>query len=120
MANEFGKAIQELRRTLGVTLYVMAQRMGVSSAFLSNIENGKKRVPDNFVDKLAEKFPEVKEQYNRFVGLANKARNEVVVSLQDASSDDANLATALARKFSGLTEEQKKNLWAILDNNKKQ
>jgi transcriptional regulator with XRE-family HTH domain len=96
----------------------MAQRMGVSSAFLSNIENGKKRVPDSFVDKLAESFPEVRVQYDRFVGLANKARNEVVLSLQDSSSDDANLATALARKFSGLTEEQKKNLWAILDNNK--
>lgn len=118
MANEFGSAIQELRRALGITLYVMAQRMGVSSAFLSNIENGKKRVPDSFVDKLAESFPEVRVQYDRFVGLANKARNEVVLSLQDSSSDDANLATALARKFSGLTEEQKKNLWAILDNNK--
>lgn len=114
MANELGKAIQELRRTLSITLYTMAQKLGVSSAFLSGVENGKKRVPDNFIDKLAEAFPSVKADYDKYTALANKARNEVVVRLDGGSLHDADLATALARKFGGLTDDQKKQLWSIL------
>lgn len=115
MANNFGSAMQELRRTLGITLYLMAQKLGVSSAFLSSIENGKKRVPENFVDKLIEHFPEAGGMQSTLTALANKAREQVILPLQGASYDDADLATALARKFSGLTEEQKKSLRAIIE-----
>ena len=92
--------------------------MGMSTAFLSSIENGRKRVPDDFVEKLGRAVPSVQEQTSELESLANQARKQVVLPLPSASRQDADLATALARKFNNLSDEQKARIRAILDNYK--
>ena len=118
MATEFGDALHKIRQLAGLTLFEVAQKMNISTAFLSAIENGRKRVPDDFVEKLGNALPEAKTQSQTLDALANQARQQVVVSLAKASRQDADLATVLARKFSTLSEEQKKYIRAVLDNYK--
>lgn len=116
MATEFGKEVQQLRQLAGMTLYEVAEKMGMSSAFLSAVENGRKRVPEDFVEKLGRAVPAARVQSDVLESLANQARKQVVVPLPKASRQDADLATSLARKFNSLSEEQKKYIRAILDN----
>ena len=116
MATEFGKRVQQLRQLNGLTLFEVAQKMGVSSAFLSAVENGRKRVPDEFVEKLGAVVPAAHEQAHELEALANQARRQVVVPLPKASRQDADLATVLARKFNSLSEAQKDRIREIIDN----
>lgn len=118
MAAEFGSTVQRLRRLAGLTLYEVAQRMKISTAFLSAVETGRKRVPEGFVQKLAAAFPEAKAEESLLETLASQARKQVVVPLEQASRKDADLATVLARKFNSLSEAEKDRIREIIDNHK--
>ena len=118
MATEFGKKLQQLRQLGGMTLHDVAQKMGVSTAFLSAIENGRKRVPDDFVGKVGAVLPVARQQADELEALASQARQQVVVPLPQASRKDADLATVLARKFNSLSEAQKDRIREIIDNYK--
>lgn len=41
-ANEFGKAIKEKRKKLGYTQAYISEVSGISTSFISDLENGKK------------------------------------------------------------------------------
>lgn len=117
MATEFGSTVQRLRQLAGMTLFEVAQKMDISTAFLSAVENGRKRVPEDFVVKLAAALPKAKEKVDQLESLASQARGQVILPLPRATAQDADLATALARKFNSLSPSQKKRIKAILDNN---
>ena len=116
MATEFGSTVQRLRQLAGLTLFEVAQKMNISTAFLSAVENGRKRVPEDFVQKLAAAMPEAKEKVDELESLASQARGQVILPLPKATPQDADLATVLARKFNSLSPTQKKRIRAILDN----
>lgn len=49
---EFGKAIRKARIDASETLSSMAKAIGVSSSFLSSVENGKKKMPQDKSKKI--------------------------------------------------------------------
>lgn len=110
MTTQFGKELKKLRIDLGITLMDMAQKVEVSAAFLSAIETGRKRVPDGTLDVLAARFPQIASERNKYEVLINQARREVSVSLHNATYEDAQLATALARRFNTLSAEDKQQI----------
>ena len=110
MTTQFGKELKKLRIDLGITLMDMANKINVSAAFLSAIETGRKRIPDGTLDVLASAFPAIAKERDKYEVLVNQARREVSVPLNDASYEDAMLATALARRFSSLSAEDKERI----------
>ena len=50
MVTSFGKALRKLRIDRGMVLKNMADMLGVSSAYLSAIELGKRAIPDSLVN----------------------------------------------------------------------
>ena len=77
----FGKAMKILRLSAGISQKVMAQDLGVSSSFLSNMEMGRKKINPDWVEKISEYFhrrgapvpsnlPEMADATNGFVSLA--------------------------------------------------
>ena len=112
----FGKELKKLRIDLGITLAEMANTVGISSAFLSAVENGRKKAPATLLDSLASNYKEVRDHKNRYEILINQARSEVVLQLNNPSYKDSSIATALARKFGTLTESDKDALLNILNN----
>ncbi len=114
MTTQFGKELKKLRNDGGMTLMDMAKVLNVSAAFLSAIETGRKRIPDGMLDLLTQKFSEVRSARDKFEALINQARREVRFPLTDASVEDAELATAMARRFSSMTAEEKDQLRSFL------
>ena len=51
MVKEIGKTLRLIRIQTGDSLRAMASKLGISAAYLSSIENGKRNIPDDF-DKL--------------------------------------------------------------------
>ena len=52
MLTPFGKALRKLRLDLNISLKDMAAKLNVSSSFLSAVETGKKKIPQNFLEKI--------------------------------------------------------------------
>lgn len=114
MTTQLGKELKKLRIDLGITLMDMSKKIGVSSAFLSAVETGRKRVPDNFLVGLAAAYAEVNQQIEKYEILINQARKEVRLSVDSNNFEDAKLATALARRFNSLDSVEKEQLMKFL------
>jgi HTH-type transcriptional regulator, competence development regulator len=113
MSTQLTRELRKLRIDEGITLMQMAKRIGVSSAFLSAVENGKKRIPDTFLGSLLSSFPAVKSRQDEFEVLINMAREEVRMDLAGVSRRDVELATCLtafARNFDTMSAERKQRV----------
>lgn len=108
---QLGKELKKLRIDLGMTLMEMARKLDFSAAFLSAVESGRKRVPGDFLERLSDNFEAVSNRRQEYEALINQARKEVVVPLDgNASFEDAELATMLARRFNTMSQEEKEGL----------
>jgi transcriptional regulator with XRE-family HTH domain len=56
MKESFGEYIRKLRVENGLTLTQLAAYIGIDSGALSKIENGKKKLDEKVLPKIAEKF----------------------------------------------------------------
>ncbi len=56
MKESFGEYIRKLRVENGLTLTQLAAYLGIDSGALSKIENGKKKLDEKVLPKIAEKF----------------------------------------------------------------
>ncbi len=115
MSTQLGKELKKLRIDLGENLMEMSTKIGMSAAFLSAIETGKKRVPNDFLNKLAAEYPDVANAFERYEVLINEARKEVNMQLNAGKFEDVELATMLARKFNNLSDDQKNQMKKILE-----
>ena len=116
MITSVGKFLRRLRIDKGEILRTMAQTFGVSSAFLSAVENGKKRLPDAWLPKLQASYNLSSEQMEELKQAVIESRDTVELDIRNASEDNRRLAVSFARRFESLDEETSKKLFGILNN----
>lgn len=121
MNTEFGKWLKTLRISLGIKLYDMSVTMGISPAFISSIETGKKNIPVDFVDRIKKYYALTEEQDKSLQEAVKLTREEelkkkksVQIKVNTSSSDVQNLVYSFARQANSLTEEQKAEINKIL------
>lgn len=114
MLTPFGQAVRILRIDKGLRLKEMADALGVTSAFLSAVETGRKNVSEGLVDKIAI-FLNLsdKEKQNLFERV-EESKTEARIQLGGLSSEYRQTAVAFARRFSGLSEQDIEKLKEIL------
>lgn len=116
MLTEFGKALRKLRIDFSLTLGGLGELLGVSAAFLSAVETGRKPVPSNLLAKLQSQLPIGQETLKSLEVAAAKQMNEVVVGLGSQRNDRAReLAVAFARRFDTMDAEEVEKMFAQLD-----
>lgn len=104
----FGDFIKEKRMKQEITLRVLAQSIGVSPAYLSDIENNRRYPMDN--EKIEILIKELKLspiQKEQLYDLAGKERNEVSPDLLEYTMDSELAPTVrlALRKAKGLATE---------------
>ena len=115
MLTELGKYLRVLRRQRGELLKDMADRLSMSPAMLSSVENGSRNAPKDFVQRLASTYKLDASEQER-LGLAIACtKEEVAMSLKDLSQSDQHLAFSFARRFSELDAGDKDSIRRILD-----
>jgi transcriptional regulator with XRE-family HTH domain len=75
MKEPFGEYIKNLRVENGLTLTQLAAFLGIDSGALSKIENGKKKLDEKILPRIAEKFNlDLENLKNEFISeiIANK------------------------------------------------
>ncbi len=104
----FGKRIKEARLDRGLTLRVVADKLGVSLPYLSDIENDRRNPPDKgkleqLMNILSLSIEERRELYD----LAGKARDSVSPDIKDYSMDvDAVRLALRVAKDAGTTPDE--------------
>ena len=76
---EFGKAVRKARIDSGETLLSMAETIGTSPAFLSGMETGRKKVPTEWVEKIANYFKDKNVQTEDLQELAHISNDAIPV-----------------------------------------
>lgn len=108
----FGIAIRKLRLDKGLRLVDMAQAMGVSSAYLSAVETGRKPIPDGLVTKLSRGLNWSAAELAAIRKAIDQTRKEV--RLDDKKHEDRELIAAFARRLDELPPNTLEELKKLL------
>ncbi len=115
MLTRFGKFCRKLRIENGELLYDMAQHLGVSSAFLSKVENGKSKPPAEWKKGIASIYHLTKEQLEELQASIDDAREKNIINISMMSPDEKDMMFAFARKLDLMEEEDRDKLKKLLN-----
>jgi transcriptional regulator with XRE-family HTH domain len=116
----FGERMRKLRTERGVTLKEMAGEIGVSSAYLSALEHGKRGRPGwHLLQRIISYFNIIWDDAEDVVRLARISHPRVVIDTSGLEPQATEFANRLADDISGLDEKELAEMLAVL-NRKKQ
>lgn len=112
----FGEKLRELRRAKGVSQKEMAAALGVSAAYLSALEHGRRGLPSwAMVQKIIGYFNVIWDDAHELEKLAASSDPRVVIDTAGLSPTATALANKLAQRISLLGEDDLMAIGAVLD-----
>ena len=112
----FGEAMHRLRQQRGVTQKQMAAAIGVSPAYLSALEHGKRGAPSfEFLQRVAGYFNVIWDDADELFGLAALSDPRVVLDTSGLPADHTAFANRLAGRIRGLSGETIRILEDVLE-----
>lgn len=99
-----GKFLGKIRVDRDERLYDMANHLGISSAFLSGVENGHKKASTTLIDNIIDVYNLDVDQQDRLKDALSLSENKIDISEFSPQKQEATLM--FARKFDELTDEQ--------------
>lgn len=106
MVTEFGKALRKMRIERNEYLKDMADKFGISVAYLSAMENGKRNVPDDFIQKLAELYRLSASEAERLDQLKEMSAAELKIPLNGKSDRQRKTLLTFAKALDGMSNEE--------------
>lgn len=107
----YGKIVRQLRIAGEIRTKEMSDELGVSTAYLSAVETGKKSPGEGFVDSVIAFF--CKRGLDTS-GIADAAFASRKVFKLEPKDKDRELVAAFARKFPNMSEDKKQELLKLL------
>ena len=118
MITSIGRFLRELRIENQEILKDMADNLGVSSAFLSAVENGKKKLPDSWYKKLTNLYFLTQEQQEKLEKAVMESNGVVELNITHSACYQRDLAVSFAREFNSLDEDLCEKLLDLLNKKK--
>jgi transcriptional regulator with XRE-family HTH domain len=111
----FGAKMRALRRSRGVTLKAMAAALGVSSAYLSALEHGRRGRPTWYlVQQIIVYFNVIWDEAEEISRLADLSHPRVVINTAGLDPRATEVANLLAERIAEATDAELEALAAIL------
>lgn len=95
----FGVQLRKHRLDRNLTLFQMADAVGVSSSFLSAVETGQKRAPDDLVEKIIRYLALDLVDQLKLREAAKETGPELKIPLRGKGRDAREVAAMFARRF---------------------
>ena len=112
----FGRRMNELRRQRGITQKHLAEALGVSSAYLSSIERGRRgRPPFALVERIIGYFEIIWDDADELRALADLSHPRARIDTSELSASATRLASQLERTIRQLDEAALDDLNARLE-----
>lgn len=112
----FAEAVRELRRRKGVTQKQMAIAIGVSPAYLSALEHGRRGKPSfDLLQRIAGYFNIIWDEAEDLFQVARTSDPKVVIDTSGLPAEYTAFANALSRVIRSLPAETLADLRSVLD-----
>ena len=116
MTTPFGVAVRKIRKERGLTQKAMAKALGVSPAYLSALENGKKGRPGfDFLQRAAGYLNIIWDEADDLFRVAAISHPRIVVDTSGLPADYTALANRLARDIRQLRPETVQQMLHLLE-----
>ena len=113
----FGRRLRELRAQRNVTLKEMAAELGVSAAYLSALEHGKRGVPAWYlVQRVIAYFNVIWDEAEELERLAQISHPRIVLDMSGMPPEALEFAHLLARSVKSLKAADFRSLQSALQN----
>ena len=113
---QFGKMLRRERKERKWLLGEMADRLGISVPYLSQIETGVKPVKEGLLKKIIAELGLSSTEANALRRAAAQAMTEFSIQVgRRASTDDRFLASQLAAGFARMSPDQKRRLRELVE-----
>lgn|SRR5574344_1653279 len=106
MVSKFGKELRKLRIDKDQNINSMAKKLGISISYLSSIEAGKRRIPNDMVNKIIDMYHLSKEKSEILLQAEAESSEFLDINLADVSPEQRKLAFALSRKLKDVTDDE--------------
>lgn len=104
----FGKFSRKLRIDHGEILKDMADRLGVTSAYLSAVETGKRNVPQEWVSILSEEYSLSQDERYMLKNAYSQSIVQVKMDLSQNSPMQRETAMVFARELKNISDDDLK------------
>ena len=112
----FGEKLRKLRAERGISLKEMAEGVGVSSAYLSALEHGKRGRPSWYlIQKIISYFNIIWDEAEDVVHLARISHPRIPIDTAGLSPRATELANRLAAEIGKLDQATLEDLVALVD-----
>ena len=112
----FGLKIRELREQKGITQRDLATALGVSAAYLSALENGKRGRPSwALVQKIITYFGAIWDDAEEIEGLARLSHPKITIDTSTLSPAATEVANRLGETIHRLDEQELKEILKTLN-----
>lgn len=115
MLTELGKELRKIRINNNERLKDMASKLGITSAYLSAIENGKREPTNKFMDTLFSIYSISSEDIRNLTQAFQSTVDSININLSNQTQEHKDLGLVFARKFDDLTQDQIDKLIKILN-----
>ena len=92
----------------------MAEKLGISMSFLSSVENGKKKMPTEWVSKIPNLYRLNDAQKSEFDQSVAESEKGIGVKFEGLSEEKKKISVAFARKIKTLSPEAQKAIQDLL------
>lgn len=114
MITEFGKVLRKLRIDRGEILKNMADKLEMTSSYLSAIECGKRNIPSDFIEKLASLYELDESQIAELNSAKDESLSSIEICIEGKNASQRDLALQFARKFNDIDEDFAKQMLSLL------
>lgn len=118
MASYYGNYMKKLRKKQKENMRTMASRLGVSPAFISSIESGRKTIPMEYAEKISALYNLSDKEKNEIVDAINISNKNVKIQIENFDSDRKDVSLMFARKINTADKDLIKKLKEALNEDK--
>lgn len=116
MITDFGKILRKIRIDRGEILKDMADKLNVSSAYLSAVEMGKRNIPEQWITKISKLYGLSGEETDKLNDAADNSAKCITLNLENISSERKKTAILFAREFENIESETFNKIKKLLEN----
>lgn len=114
----FGEFMRILRVKNHEVMGDVAKMLGVKVPFLSAVENGKKNVPSEWIDKIIDHYSLNEGERLKLEEAIEESKTQYKIIMNDSGVNQRKAALQFARSFDGMDDETAIKILDLLKNRK--
>ena len=111
---KFGEYMRILRIKNNLLMKDTANELNVKTPFLSAVENGKKKIPSDWYEKLCSIYDLSSEEQKSLKQAIEESADVIKIDILNCNEQQKNLAFQFQRSFPDLDEETSKKIIELL------